>query len=120
MPLVQVMLYAKDLAAMVAFYRDAIGLRVVEEREGWVALDAGAARFALHAIAPAIAAGIAITRPPQRRSETPYKLTFDVGALDAARARIATHGGVPGDAPADATSCEALDPEGNVLVLRGR
>src|SRR5215470_18339155 len=49
-PLGTVVLFARDLDRGVEFYTAALGLRAVEREDGWVALDAGGVRLALHAI----------------------------------------------------------------------
>jgi predicted enzyme related to lactoylglutathione lyase len=118
MTLKMAMVFAKDVARMTAFYRDGLGLAVVpaESSEGWVVFDAGGARFALHAIPPAIASGIAIADPPLAREDTPIKLVFGVAELAAASDRVAKAGGtlLPARNP---RSRDALDPEGNVIQL---
>jgi predicted enzyme related to lactoylglutathione lyase len=112
------MLYVSDLARMVAFYRDGVGLTIRPEQssETWVEFDAGGVTFALHAIPPHIAAGITISDPAEAREETPIKLIFEVADLDAARAQLAQHGAqlMPVSAWG---ACDGLDPEGNVFQL---
>lgn len=112
------MLFAKDTERLKAFYRDGLGLAVVEgeSSEGWVVFDAGAARFALHAIPPHIARDIAITTPPQPREDTPIKLIFATANLAAACAQVTRAGAtlLPARNP---RSRDALDPEGNVFQL---
>lgn len=106
------MLYVKDFERLLAFYRDALQCPVVGRMEGWAILNGGGCELALHAIPAAIAAGITVERPPRRRADTPYKLTFQVDDLEAARARVVALGGMT------AGDTEALDPEGNVFNLR--
>src|SRR5262245_8402987 len=62
MRLATALVFVKDLARMTAFYRDALGLRLVPgaSEDGWVELDAGGARLGLHAIPPAYADHIVI------------------------------------------------------------
>jgi predicted enzyme related to lactoylglutathione lyase len=119
MKLQTTLVFAKDMARMTAFYRDALGLTfLAEESEpGWAVLDAGGARLALHEIPAAIAAGIAITDPPEARGDTPIKLIFAATDLDAARDRLAAGGAVvlPARRPG---SFDALDPEGNVFQVQ--
>jgi catechol-2,3-dioxygenase len=119
MQLGRVMLFVKDLPKMSSFYRDAIGLELVEAREGWIALDAGGSTFVLHEIPSAIAKDIAIETPPRRRSETPYKLTFVVDDVARIAGLVPAFGGVAGEVKrsGEAVSCEVLDPEGNVFVV---
>ena len=44
----RIVLFAADLEKQAAYYRDRLGLPVLEEREGWVAFDAGGCSIALH------------------------------------------------------------------------
>lgn len=111
-------LYVVDLPRLTAFYRDGLGLPVDQAASApsWVVLDAGGAALALHAIPPAIAAGIAIAQPPVPREDTPIKLGFEVADLTAARARLEAHGATM-QAPTAWGTCDGVDPEGNVLQL---
>lgn len=121
MKLTMSMIFAKDVERMAAFYRDGVGLSVIpaESSEGWVVFDAGGTRLALHAIPPAIAAGITIARPPKAREDTPIKLIFTADDLAAARARLAAHGATMFE-PRSPRWCDGLDPEGNVFqVMQG-
>jgi catechol 2,3-dioxygenase-like lactoylglutathione lyase family enzyme len=109
------MLFVKDLGRMTAFYRDVLGLPPREEtrRDTWVEFGDGV--FSLHAIPPAIAAGIPIESPPRAREQSPTKLTFEVHDVDATLAKIAAMGLPLLPRPWGAT--DAVDPEGNVLGL---
>jgi catechol 2,3-dioxygenase-like lactoylglutathione lyase family enzyme len=112
------MIFAKDLQRMTEFYHEALGLPVIPATSapGWVELDAGAVRLALHAIPPHIAAQIQITRPPRAREETPLKLLFEVDDLEAVRRRAVQFGATMLE-PKGSGICDGLDPEGNVFSL---
>jgi catechol-2,3-dioxygenase len=118
MELRQAMIFAKDLGAMTTFYRDGLGLHVLPgtQRDGWVELDAGGSRVALHAIPAAIAKDIAIATPPAPRSGTAIKLVFATDDLAAARAHLIAHGAVM-DEPRSWGACDGIDPEGNVFQI---
>lgn len=118
MRLGRAILFVKDLDAMTVFYRDGLGLRAVPEsaEDGWVELDAGGTRLALHAIPAEIAATIHSSNPPHRREATPLKLVFLVDDLEAARARLAASGAVMYDIQSYG-ACDGLDPEGNVFQI---
>ena len=45
-------LFARDLAPMLAFYKDAVGFQAVAEYPEWVEFDTGPARLALHKAGP--------------------------------------------------------------------
>lgn len=112
------MLFAKDIVRLTAFYRDGLGLRVVEAEssEDWVVFDAGGVQFALHAIPQAIARSIHISEPPHERSETPIKLVFQTDDLDGVCARLERIG-VKLHPPRRSGSRDGVDPEGNVFQL---
>ena len=111
------MIFAKNMDRMVAFYRDGLGLPLIENRaDGWASFDAGSATLALHAIPAGIAAGIEITEPPQAREDSAIKLIFATDDVAAARAHLQAHGATM-SAPRGDKSCDGLDPEGNVFQI---
>ncbi|MCC7054484.1 MAG: hypothetical protein IT355_14540 [Gemmatimonadaceae bacterium] len=112
------MLFVKEMAPMLAFYRDAMGFAVLGDASdpNWVELDAGGATIALHVIPPAHAADIVITAPPAAREDSPVKLIFEVPDVAEARARLASRGAVM-HALRSWGTCDGLDPEGNVFQL---
>lgn len=110
--------FAKDMQRMSEFYHEALGLPLVDApmAPGWLELDAGPVRLALHAIAPRVARQIEITNPPRAREESPIKLLFEVEDLDEVRRRLVQHGATMFE-PRSSGVCEGLDPEGNVFSL---
>ena len=44
----RIVLFVADLDKQAAYYRDCLGLPVLEEREGWIEFDAGGCSIALH------------------------------------------------------------------------
>ena len=54
-PLRRVILFTYRITAMRAFYRDVMGLTVVEEDKGWVDFAGGGCNIALHAAGPGLA-----------------------------------------------------------------
>jgi predicted enzyme related to lactoylglutathione lyase len=112
------MIFAKDLQRMAEFYHEALGLPLIPgtSAPGWVELDAGGVRLALHAIVPRIARQIEITQPPRAREETPIKLLFEVDDLQAVRRRLVQFGATMFE-PRNSGICDGLDPEGNVFSL---
>ncbi len=44
----RIVIFVADLDKQAAYYRDGLGLPVLEEREGWVEFDAGGCSIALH------------------------------------------------------------------------
>jgi catechol 2,3-dioxygenase-like lactoylglutathione lyase family enzyme len=120
----QVMVFAKDMARMSAFYRDGVGLVPVEDTrpDEWIRFDAGGVLFALHAIPAEVAKHIAISDPPKRRGDTAIKFTFHVADVEAARQQLLAHGAQMSEIArhADLELCDGLDPEGNVFQIANR
>ena len=115
--------YAKDLARMARFYERVIGLERVEIDAQFVLLRGCGIDLVVHQIPPRWAEQIVIDSPPQRRQDTPIKLTFVVPDLAAAREAALSLGGVLDD-PSLAWDwrgrrhCDGHDPEGNVFRLQ--
>jgi catechol 2,3-dioxygenase-like lactoylglutathione lyase family enzyme len=113
-------IFVKDLEVMREFYRDTLGLRPIpgSEEPGWVEFDAGNSRLALHAIPTPIADAISIADPPRPREDTPIKLVFLVGDVDAERSRLVAQG-VTMFPTRPWGACDGIDPEGNVFQIAG-
>ncbi len=109
-----VMLFAADLEPMIAFYRDAVGFRPVEQTrlEDWVEFDTGGAPFSLHQIAR----HIGVTPSPTPRETASYKPILAVDDLTAARERLSAAGATILDRSWG--GWDFVDPEGNVLGVR--
>ena len=118
MTLGSALIFAKDIPRMIAFYRDGLGLRLLEERskDGWTELDAGGVVLVLHGIPEHVAKHIEITSPPKARENTAVKLIFLTPDVAAARGHLIAHGAVMFE-PRAGGSCDGLDPEGNVFQI---
>jgi predicted enzyme related to lactoylglutathione lyase len=113
--LMEVILYVRDMAGQVSFYRDQLGLRVRQPQNAadysqafWVELDTGACTLVLHG-------------GGQRRlgQDTP-KVVFRVGDIHAAREELAGRGVALGPARSPAPGvwvCDGKDPEGNPFSI---
>src|SRR5262245_24419521 len=114
--LTRVILFVKDLAHMEAFYGHVLGLKPIPETRshGWIELDAGGTRLALHAMPEEVASTITIDEPPKAREENPVKLVFHAHDVDAERARLIA-AGVTMLPTKPWGACDGLDPEGNVF-----
>lgn len=115
-----VAIYVVDLDRSVAFYREALGLAVVEEDDDFIVLSRGANELNLVAVPPDVASSIQITTPPEVREETPIKPSFLVDSIDAAAAAAVAAGG--GAKPVGEAwefrgkrHLDGFDPEGNVV-----
>jgi len=75
----RVVLFTKNMPAMVAFYRDVLGLPLTTDEKGWKEFDAGGCGIALHNGTSRIGA-----RPP--------KIVFWAGDVAAAREALAARG----------------------------
>lgn len=122
-PTAGLVVYAKDVAKVVPFYRDALGFQEVESDNGYVRLRSSSWELVVVRIPDALAASIAVTDPPEVREDTAVKPVFVVSDLAAVRAAAAIAGG--GIKPESAewhwkggTVVDGFDPEGNVLQVR--
>lgn len=116
-----VFIYAKDLPAMTAFYRALLAMTVIHEDATLAVLQSPDLQLVLHAIPPAIAADIVISRPPVPREDCALKFFVSVDSLAAAAITAAAHGGdVSGPRWPDSgfVMTNACDPEGNLFQLR--
>ncbi len=116
-----VVLFAKELATMTAFYADVLDVPVPASRDDTIAvLECGGMRLVLHAIPAPIAETIEIAQPPARREDAAMKLSLPVRSFSRVRALASGHGGAL-DAEERAWEyagrryCDGHDPEGNVV-----
>ena len=116
-----VLIYAKDLALMSAFYETVLDAAVVHADAEHRVLASGDAQLILHAIPAHIAESIVITTPPAAREEQAIKPFYTVPELDAAAdAAVACGGLMVGPVwPAPGMRVRNVcDPEGNIIHLR--
>ena len=114
----ELILYVEDMSAQVVFYRDILGLRVVEptdtdqfEEAYWVLFDAGGCKLALHG------------GGKRRFGEDAPKFVFYVEDIEAARSHLVSAGIQVGDTRSPAQGVyvvDAVDPEGNLFSLEQR
>ena len=113
--------FACDLERVAAFYAGAFGMMRDDTPDaGFVMMRGnGGAHLAIHALPPAIAAGIDVQSPPRWRDDTAYKICFETDDLGAQRAAVLAHGGLAKEpwSWASTTFCECTDPEGNVVQI---
>lgn len=116
--LAEVILYVQDMGASVRFYRNQLGLRVIEpgdlddySGESWVVFDTGAAKLALHA------------GSERRLGEDTPMIGFAVADIAAARQVLIERGvevGEPFEAAPGVLVCHCHDPEGHPIALEQR
>lgn len=114
-------LYALDLERIAAFYEAVAGFVRLHAAADIVVLQSPDVQLVVHRIPPAIAAGITISSPPQRREQAALKFFFTVPSLAAAGRTIAALGGRLFDERWQGPGfvvCNAMDAEGNVFQIR--
>lgn len=121
-----VLIYAKDMAAMSAFYETLLAMRIVSVDGDHRVLASEDAQIVLHVIPPQIAAEIAIAiavpPPPEPREEQAIKPMFAVANLAEAERAVERCGGrAIGTvwAMSGRRIRDVCDPEGNIVQLLG-
>jgi catechol 2,3-dioxygenase-like lactoylglutathione lyase family enzyme len=123
--LARIILFAKDMRRMEAFYRDVLGLRRApsdDDSDDFVSFDVGSCLLSLHQIPAQYARDIQIGNPPKVRSETPIKLTFHSDDVHRDRADLAARGAQMEEVRefGDLQLCNGIDIEGNVFQISSR
>ncbi len=100
----RIVIFVSDFEKEATFYRDKLGLPVAEEREGWIAFDAGSCEIALH------------------RGKRKPRLDFDSSeSLDVTYERLRVRGVRLGEIKAhpsrDLGIARGRDPEGNPFQI---
>ena len=113
--------YASDIERVATFYQAVAGMARRHATDELVVLQSPDIQLLVHRIPAAIAAGIAITSPPQRRDETALKFFFTVASIADTTAIVQRLGGVvyaeQWQGPGFLVN-NACDPEGNVFQVR--
>lgn len=116
-----VLIYAKHLEAVSAFYERVLGASVLHADEDHRVLQSPDVQLILHAIPPRYAESITIASPPVPREEQAIKPFFTVASLTEAERIAEDRGGKvwgpvwPGPGMRVRNVC---DPEGNIVHLR--
>ena len=123
--LARVIIFAKDMSKMAAFYGEILGLPRIETADDaadFVSFRAGAIELALHGIPDEYARNIEIADPPVARAGTPLKVAFGVTDVAATRAALEARGASldPVREFGGLHLCDGIDPEGNVFQLSNR
>jgi len=105
----RIIFFTRNMNAMLAFYRDSLGLPLVTDEDGFKEFDAGGCRIALHNGASEVGA-----RPP--------KLVFYSDDVAAMREALMARGVKLGKVMSQAglIRCEGKDPDGNPLQISNR
>ena len=116
-----VLFYAKDLAAVSAFYEHVLGARLLHSDDAHRVLQSPDTQLIIHAIPQQYANAIVIDVPPVPREEQAIKPFFTVQSLAVAARQVEQCGGRlvgpvwPGPGMTVRNVC---DPEGNMVHLR--
>lgn len=114
--------YAKNVASVSAFYSAVLDAATTAAR-GYTTVDAPGFQLVVVEVPEALAVTIHVTVPPERRQDTPVKITLPVADIALTR-EVAQHlGGVVDPVERQwrfrgTTVCDGHDPEGNVFQLR--
>ncbi len=116
-----VLIYAKNLAWVSAFYERVLGAQVVHSDPQHRVLQSPDVQLIVHAVPQHVAAGIVIGVPPVPREDQAIKPFFTVESLAVAESVVERAGGLvcgplwPGPGIKVRNVC---DPEGNLVHLR--
>lgn len=105
----RIILFTKNMPAMVAFYRDVMGLHLQKDEPGWKEFDANGCVVALHNGTSRVGA-----RPP--------KIGFWARDIEEAREILIARGARVGKilSRGGLTRCEGKDPDGNPFSVSNR
>jgi len=115
-------IFTVDVRRLAAFYEAVLEVRPTLEPSGDIRLRAEREEILIHTIPAKIAKGIEIRTPPQPRDGAAIKPAFDVESLEVSLDAVtANHGVVTGRSFTldGLTRHDVLDPDGNVIQLRG-
>lgn len=119
----RVILFAKDMTKMVAFYRDVVRLEPVTSHDpAWHEFECDGTFFALHGIPDEYAKEIVSESPPQAREATPMKVCFRAANVEEKRVALKAAGVEVRDLHQfdEFVFFDAIDPEGNVVQFTNR
>jgi catechol 2,3-dioxygenase-like lactoylglutathione lyase family enzyme len=105
----RITIFTGNMEKMAAFYRDVLGLKLIQNDDGWKQFDAGACRLALHKGKSKVGA-----RPP--------KMGFYAKDVAKTKAWLETRGAKLGEIKSFETIsfCDGKDPDGNVYSITNR
>jgi hypothetical protein len=116
-------IFSIDVGRLATFYEAILEVRPTVEPSGDIRLVGGGEEVLIHSIPQAIARNIEISSPPKARDGFPMKPVFNVDSLGEVLEVVEANGGVLTDNRFTfdgLTRHDVLDPDGNVVQLRGR
>jgi predicted enzyme related to lactoylglutathione lyase len=116
-------IFSVDVHRLAAFYEAVLEVSPTDEPSDDIRLLNDRVEVWIHSIPSHIANTIEITVPPEAREDSAVKPVFDVGSLEHALNEVRANGGVVTGRSFSLdglTRHDVLDPDGNVIQLRGR
>jgi len=116
-------IFSVDVRRLAAFYQAVLDARPTYEPSGDIRLFTDREEILIHSMPAPMARTIEIRTPPAPRDGSAIKPAVDVGSLDAALQAVRASGGVDTGRSFTIdglTRHDVLDPDGNVIQLRGR
>jgi predicted enzyme related to lactoylglutathione lyase len=106
-------LFARDVPELAAFYRDVLGLKILSDPSdlGWIELDAGSIKLGIH------------RGTPSGSMRGAPKLVFGTDDVVAVREELVERGaklGAVKGTSQDTQLCDGRDPEGNAFQISNR
>jgi predicted enzyme related to lactoylglutathione lyase len=115
--------FSVDVPRLAAFYEAVLGAKPNHEPSGDIRLLGDREEVLIHKLPAKIAKTIELRTPPEPREGSAIKPVFDVDSLEAALEQVDTRGGVVTGRTFSIdglTRYDVIDPDGNVIQLRGR
>jgi predicted enzyme related to lactoylglutathione lyase len=114
-------IFTPDVARLVRFYQQVLGLRPSAEASGDVRLVSADVEVLVHTVSRQRARATHESSPPEPRDDVALKPVFDVASLHDALTATSAAGGVVTNRAFTLDGLarhDVLDPDGNVLQLR--
>jgi catechol-2,3-dioxygenase len=120
--LTRIILYVQDVRRLATFYRDVLGLAVVEEIESeWVVLQAGDCELALHRVGKPYRVADASSWKAESNAKMVMTVDRDLAELRTELiSRGVAIGRIKSYPPLTGPLCDGEDPEGNMFQLAQR
>lgn len=115
--------FSVDVRRLATFYEAVLGSNPNVESSGDIRLLGDREEVLVHSLPASVAKTIKIKTPPEPRERSPFKPVFDVASLEAALQKVEPKGGVLTGRTFSIDGIarhDVLDPDGNVIQLRGR
>jgi predicted enzyme related to lactoylglutathione lyase len=115
--------FSVNVRRLAAFYEAVLGANPHHEPSGDIRLIGDREEVLVHSIPAKIVKTIEVRTPPEPREGSAIKPVFDVESLEAAMEQVNAKGGVVTARTFSIdglTRHDVIDPDGNVIQLRGR